>query len=231
MQTSSAGSGSVASSKYAESVSNAIIEAYYPRATAAADAARSRAQGAFAITSAIAGSLLGVRLFGDLTILSDLVKRTGSAALLCWLLTAVLYLRAVATPVRTVRTTLQDRDSFVDAVLDDARAERDVIDRRQTWATRAGLVAMGLTILAVVMALLRPDAQRLVPATVSLSSAGVATVEQVCASKQKVVEGSVDVASLGSHFVTIKTTPGKCQESTVELRIPSEQVTGIVRGR
>jgi MFS family permease len=215
--------------KYAQSVSNAIISAYYPRVTAAADAARSRAQSASAIASAIAGGLLGAGLVVNLATTPAWERLLGAAALFFWLFTSVLYIRAVASPVLSVSTTQLDSDAFVDAVLENARAERQAIDHRQKWATWLSFIAMALTTATVLGFLLIPRPQERVSATLSLSGPGAEALGRLCTNRPTSISGMLDPASLDSRYVIIAAQPGACKGRVVELHISSEQVLGAAR--
>lgn len=228
MQTSGTAGGATPPRKYEASVSNAIISAYYPRVAAAADAVRSRAQGASAIASVIAGGLLGAGLVANLPEAPRSVQVLGGATLVAWLLTSVLYIRAVAAPVRSLVGTQLGSDAFVDAVLDNARAERRAIEQRQGWARWASFLAMALTAATALGLLLGPEPDR-VPATLSLSSAGADALGGLCSGRPTLISGMVEVASLDSRFVVVEAAAGRCQARAVELRISSEQVVGVAR--
>jgi hypothetical protein len=230
MQTSETGGGATPPRKYEESVSNAIISAYYPRVAAAADAVRSRAQGASAIASVIAGGLLGAGLLFKPSEAPFSEQVLGVAALVTWLLTSALYIQAVAAPVRSVARTQLGSDAFVDAVLDNARAERGAIERRQRWARWSSFVAMALTAATALGLLLGPQPDR-VPATLSLSSAGTDALGRLCSGRPTSISGMVEVASLDSRFVVVEVAAGACQGRVMELRISSEQVLGVARRR
>jgi hypothetical protein len=65
-------------------VRDAVVNAYYPRALAVPDAARSRAQAAYTIASAIAAALVAAGVFGNLDQRPELVQGLGVAALVGW---------------------------------------------------------------------------------------------------------------------------------------------------
>ena len=231
MQTSGTESEGQPSTTYATSVGEAVVSAYYPRLTAAADAARSRAQGAFGIASAI--GLFGAGLLVNLSTVSVWQRLLGAVALSAWLTASALYIRAVATPISTEATAQPDVKSdvnaFVRAVLTNAAAEREAIDRRQSLATRLAMVAVVLTAVTALSLLLVPRPQEHFEGTVALSTGGIEALAKLCPRRPRTVSGSLDVSSLGSKFLIVKASPGICQEDSVDLRLSSDEVVGIAR--
>jgi hypothetical protein len=81
-----------------ESPPREFIAAYWPRALAAADAARARAQAGFTVASAIATGLVAAGIFTNAADRASAARDIGAAALALWLGTMLLFLRAIAEP-------------------------------------------------------------------------------------------------------------------------------------
>ncbi|HKE98660.1 MAG TPA: hypothetical protein VKG45_07000 [Actinomycetes bacterium] len=210
--------------RYAAEVRDAIVAAYYQRVTALADAARSRAQSAYATASAFAGSFLAGGLLLARERVGPAVTVLGLAATACWALAAALYVHAVAAPVSRPPTSQPDADAFVGAVLEQVSSERSAVDRRQR---RANLVAVAAILLSLVTV-----AVRLAPASwgrdrgeVVLSDEGVRAVQALCPGTGRTVAGEVDLAGPSGEYVTVR--PDACQGRRVELRIPRDQVHAV----
>jgi MFS family permease len=217
--------------KYDPSVRDAIVSAYYPRATAAADAARSRAQSAYAISSAIAGALVATGLLADLSGVEAWVKILGALALSAWFVASSLYIRAVASPVPPLETAAQPTaDAFVEAVLSNARSEREAIDSRQDTANKVSLLAMGLTASTLVFALLAPMPAEEKEAKLVLSPAGAGAITALCQGTPTVVAGNLDVSSLKTDFVVLKSAANVCGRDRVELRLPKKEIVALSMG-
>ena len=85
----------------AADVREAVVSAYFPRAVAAPDSARNRAQAGYAISSAIAASLVVAGAYVDIGDRRLAAQVLAGAALVSWIGVALLYLYAVTTAVKT----------------------------------------------------------------------------------------------------------------------------------
>jgi hypothetical protein len=81
-----------------ESPPREVVAAYWPRALAAADAARARAQAGFTVASAIATGLVAAGIFTNAAERAHAARDIGAAALALWLGAMLLFLRAIAEP-------------------------------------------------------------------------------------------------------------------------------------
>src|SRR6476620_3952112 len=86
-------------------VVSAIIDAYYPLVVSLPEKARSRAQAAYGVASAIAAALVALGIFGKVGERPLAVQVLGLIALCAWLVTALLFMRAVSQSVETVGVT------------------------------------------------------------------------------------------------------------------------------
>jgi hypothetical protein len=135
-------------------VRESVVQSYYPHALSVADTARSRAQSGYGIASAIATGLVAAGALGKIGQQSLLVQILGLAAVVMWVVAALLFLWAVAAPVGLVTQAQPNVSAFVGAALQLARQERDEIDRRQRFARWASTLAAFLTVMTVTVALL-----------------------------------------------------------------------------
>jgi hypothetical protein len=146
--------GNISQGDIDESVVTAVVGAYYPRLVSSVDSARSRAQSAYAIANTLAGGLVGISLVTLFATAPTPTLVVGAAAVGVWLLSAGLYVRAIASPLMAPSSTdAQDASQFVRQVFTDIRAERCEVDNRQKQANISAIVAVSLTALSFGMLL------------------------------------------------------------------------------
>jgi hypothetical protein len=206
-------------------VIDAISSAYYARAVTAADLARSRAQNGFAVASFIAGGLVGAGLLSRIASVPVATRVIGACALVAWVVGAALYARAVAEPVALETGTQKSPEDFVSKVLENAKTERDNVDSRRWAAQWASVVAAALTTVAVVLGLLLTPGPETKTASVVLTAQGAAVFRVLCGVKASLVRGQLNVASLGSEFIILRSAGPGC--SGRALRLPRSDVIGI----
>jgi hypothetical protein len=143
----------------ASDVREAVVAAYYPAAVAAADAARDRAQRAYGISSAIAASLVAFGAFSDFESRPLLVQIFGIVAITAWLAAALLFMFTIGSAPSATTTTYKTPDAFVHAALERARTERDLVNRRQSYARKATVAAVVLTLLTLTILISSRPAQ------------------------------------------------------------------------
>jgi MFS family permease len=215
------------------SIRETVVAAYYPRAIAAADSARNRAQAGYAIASAIASALVLAGAFTEIEDRGWPAQLLGGVALISWVVAGILFLRAVGAPVvaRITGSDVDDeRDSakWVASVLQRAQEERDTIDARNARAIKATVVAVFLTLPAIGVTALSAIALDKDQVTVSLSPAAVETLAQVCGRPSDELRGALENRTLRRDFVVITVAPGDCRDDTeVVVRIPKRDVLAI----
>ena len=213
------------------SVRETVVTAFYPRALAAADSARNRAQAGYAIASAIASSLVVAGAFTSIEDRGLWAQGFGMLALIIWVVTGILFLYAVATPVTPIEDLASDADSpeWVENILRRANSERVDVDQRNWLAIRATVVAVGVTVIAVVLTATSGLSLNKDEVTVSLTDAGKETVAELCTSVPAKVRGQLENRTLRREFVVVTVPPGGChagREAT--LRIRTAEISGIV---
>jgi MFS family permease len=140
----------------ADAVAAAVVDAFYRRMLSAPDLARQRAQVAYTIAGAVAAALVAAGAVADLGAKPWWFQVLGAVALVAWLVTAGLFVWAVALPYSAeAPEKIKGRAEFVQFALDDHATEQFHIDRRQAMALSAGTVAAGLTVIAIALVLLR----------------------------------------------------------------------------
>jgi hypothetical protein len=213
---------------YPADVVKAVTDAYYPRAVALADAARSRAQSAYALASALAAGLIGAGLLTSLDNRIVAVKLLGVSAVLTWAWAARGYLEAVAAPVPIPNSGAQPTSvAFVNAVLVSAKQERDEIDRRQRLANLAAVAAILLTLATFSLALLTGTRVDRRSGVVALSPAGAQAVGAVCGRATATIHGTVDRASIGSEFLDINVDTTDCKNGSANLHLPKADIVAV----
>jgi hypothetical protein len=212
---------------YAEGVTNAVVEAYYPRAVAIADAARDRAQSAYALASAVAAGIVAAGVLGNFGSRPLLVQITGIAAVIVWIGAAYWYLQAIAAPVPLPPARSLTQTLWVNQVLQDAFNERRIIDQRQKVANIVAVVAVGVTLAALMLALFSDSGSRESRALVSLTPAGASVTHDLCGVPASTVEGLVVRDTVGKEFTTVRgVNVGTCAGK--ELRLSKAAVSAVL---
>ena len=213
----------------AADVRDAVVSAYFPRAVAAPDSARNRAQAGYAISSAIATALVAASAYVDIEDRSLVAQVLAGVALASWIVTALLYLHAVTTAVRT--PLAEDADSpdptgWLVSVLTRSQDERDLVDRRQRMATVATVAAVIVTVPALGVALASSVALDKDRVELALSDQALATVSALCGKSLSTVQGLLESRTLRREFVVIEIERNVCDGRVRNVRIPRAAFRG-----
>jgi hypothetical protein len=210
-------------------VLTAIVNAYYPRVLASAEAARTRAQSAYAIASAIAGALVIALITSKSQTASTAAKVLGIVALAAWLAATMLYIWAVAAPLQSQpAASTENADSFVTKALDDVERQRIEVDHLQLAANLTAILAMVLTTAAFSFLFFDTSAaDPRSPGTLVLTPQGLHAVKQVCPGATRTLTGLVDRTTLEGHFVSLSPNRNTCPAELGSLRISREQVIAV----
>ena len=119
-------------------------------------------------------------------------------------------------------------DVFVGGVLEAVRAERTRIDRWQQSAQVASAVAGLATVAVFAAALLTKASETERPATVTLTSAGTASLMAACDHAPAMITGMVKTASLHARFVAINLDPGQCGSKRVGIAVRRSDILSLV---
>lgn len=213
----------------APAVKTAIVDAYYPAALKKADDARGRAQNGYTIAGAVAAAIVAAGVFGDIGEEQDVVQGLGVAALVLWLAAAVLFMWAVAARVSLPTSQVaDDADAFVTAVIDRAQSEQERIEDRINRALGATVLAIVVTLVALIMALTTSASAASVKGTLVLTPAGSTTVGRVCGGAPATVTVSTDPSGLSAAFVKVVITKGcSNRQGEVTLRLAKGTIAGF----
>jgi hypothetical protein len=133
-----------------DSVVTSVSETYYSQLVQAVSGARGRAQAAQSTVTLFAGGLMAAL---SVTALADRPAATrwmGIASVALWLLAALFYLRAVASPVPENEPwgrKVTSRQELLNRVITKVRAEAKAIDKRQRLANWTAAAAVALSVL------------------------------------------------------------------------------------
>lgn len=207
-------------------VISAVVGAYYPKLVSSVESARSRAQGAYAVANALAGGLVGASLF---TVFANAPTSTlvvGYVAVGIWIMSAGLYVRAIASPLLQPKGNVSDASEFVLEVLKNVSTERKTIDDRQRNANIGAIVAVAVT--AISFGLLLFGASATVNGTVDLTSIGEQQVSSICGHPVSSLTGQISRASLAQTYVVVEVRSSVCKGAT-EIHLPAADVADIRR--
>ena len=204
------------------SPARSVTDAYWPRALAAADAARARAQSGFTIASAIATGLIAAGLFTDVGDRAHKARYVGGAALGLWLAAMLLFLFAVAAPTGEPAEPQHSVEAFATRLVASVEGERRGIEWRLRLAvavTSAAVLATAATVITGAMSWgIDRDRGQLV-----VAAGGLRALE--CAKNPVVFRGKLDVPTLQSSFVIFTLDHSSCAlPAGATIRIPHDAV-------
>lgn len=208
-------------------VQDAIVDAYYQRALAVPDAARGRAQAAYAIAAAIATVLVGAGIFAQAEGRPGAVLVLGACALVSWLVAAGLFVMAVSSPFHSIPGPQTSAEALVQVALTAAAQERESVDRWQVRARWAAVLAVLCTVAAVAVGFAgRPSGIQI--ATVVLTPAGAKTLMTACGRPLTHVSAGIDPGSLTNDSVTLRLPSGVCGRKATRMIIARTSIGGVL---
>ena len=230
-------------SQHDEEVRRALVDAYYRRLLDQPEAARRRAQAAYVIASAVAAAVLAAGALGKLEREHEVVQVLGPCVLVAWLVTAGLFLWAVAVPYSAqLPETVKGFSEFQNTILTTSENERSAIDDRQKWARTAALIASALTVVTVVLALAlsgtpaaSADGTQMETAaegTMRLRKQARDDLSKICQSKMPaVVQGEIERSTLADGRVELLLPAGDCGVDQATAAFDEEDVTYVLHGK
>jgi MFS family permease len=218
-----------------ERVMDAVISAYYPRVVAIGETARNRAQAAFAGASALAGGALGAFVVTLPRSQHPAARLLGCLAVGAWLLAVPFFVAAIARYVRPVQqSSNQDSRSdddfsrvFLREVFQRSAEERKKVDKLQQIAQLIACVALVLSFFTFVAATFAPEQTEKSPASLVLTPAGQGALADLCHHNDRIVDGRIESASLGTPFVVFHVDANTCGGYSAILRIPRSDVAVV----
>lgn len=210
-------------------VRDAVIDAYYSDRVRVGTAARSRAQAAQSIVTIFAGALVATFTFTALGDRPWFTQVSGCVSVGAWLTAALLYVRAVAVPVEGTyggkRVSL-DSGSVIEKLISQADAERSGIDGRQKQANGVSVVALGLTLLTLVLALFGGKKDEEADGALVLTASGQRSVAGLCGMSIDRLEGAVALGTVNAPFIAV-IVPKCGSENDVRIFLTKADVAAI----
>jgi hypothetical protein len=215
-----------------EAVVTSVSETYYSQLVQAVSGARGRAQAAQSTVTLFAGGLMATLSVTALADRPPVTQWLGIASVALWLVSALLYLRAVASPVPETpdRLKVATRQQLLNEVINKVRQEARTIDRRQRGSNGVAAVAVVLSLITFALAVLTSPIRETAPGTVLVAPSYVPVLRAVCSQKVAAtgeVTGEVVKASLTTSFVEIEPARGVCQPQSSALQVPRNQVKAV----
>lgn len=219
----------MASQSTVDAVRDAVVDAYYSDRVRAGAGARTRAQAAQSIVTIFAGALVATFTLSSLADRPIITRVVGCAAVGLWLGAAVLYVRAVGTPVQRppgLTEVGSEPSDLIKAVVEIADNESKSIDRRQVFANLVSVLALVATLATLVLALFVHPNPPYVRGSVDLTSAGQQAVASMCGVSVTRLDGDVLTTSVDSPFVAVRVRSCGAIRNAV-IRVPQSQVASI----
>ncbi|MFB7245101.1 hypothetical protein CW362_08215 [Streptomyces populi] len=216
-----------------DTVVTSVSETYYSQLVQAVSVARGRAQAAQSTVTLFAGGLMAAL---SVTALADRpapIRWTGIASVALWLLAALLYLHAVASPVPEdpeQERKVASRRQLLDKVIAKVREEARTIDRWQRRANRAAAVAVALSVLTFAATVLTDPVRETAEGAVVIDPSYASALSALCSKESAAagrVEGRIVKDSLRTSFVEIEPDRGVCEERGTTLHLPRGKVRGV----
>jgi hypothetical protein len=197
-------------------VRQVVTDAYYRRAIDAPNAARGRAQAAYVIAGAVATAVVTAGAFTNLADRPVVVQIAGLAAFVAWIVSAGLFMYAVAAP--HIRLSgpgeVFGPAAFIAAAMKAAAEERNAVDHRQLLARIAAAVASALTVVVVALAVFIQPPSDSAMGRVRLDPADRLSLSALCGSRlPTLVQGTIDKSSLGDGTVNFVPSARQCRNS------------------
>jgi hypothetical protein len=215
---------------------DAVAQAFYTRELSLPEIARSRAQAGFTISTVIAGGLIAAGLLSQLSLQSPWLLSVGALTVLLWLGTSVLFLWAIAVPVKLNREEgFKGEADFVQVVLSSSKKNHGEIVRRSRLAVYCAVAALLATFATVVLIPLAPRLDsRTAAADVVLNEWGLRLVSGTCphaviSMKPPTVIAYVDPKALTADPISLRLGAGQCGGVSDEsIDLPQQDIQAIV---
>ncbi|WP_369258662.1 hypothetical protein [Streptomyces sp. R35] len=216
-----------------DSVVTSVSETYYSQLVQAVSVARGRAQAAQSTVTLFAGGLMAAL---SVTALADRPAATrwmGIASVALWLLAALFYLRAVASPVPENEPwgrKVTSRQELLNRVITKVRDEAKAIDKRQRLANWAAAAAVALSVLTFAQTVLTDPVRETAEGAIVVDPSYAPSLRALC-SKESAnsgrVEGNIVKDSLNTSFVEIEPARGVCEVQGTTLLLPRGKVRAV----
>ncbi|MFD9445365.1 hypothetical protein ACFWBR_07325 [Streptomyces sp. NPDC060006] len=216
-----------------DTVVTSVSESYYAQLVQAVSVARGRAQAAQSTVTLFAGGLMAALSVTALANRPLPTRWMGIASVTLWLVAAVLYLYAVASPVPEdpdKERKVASRQALLDRVIRKVRDEAKEIDRRQTRANRTAFVAVALSVLTFATTVLTDPVRETARGTVVLDPSYAPALKALCSKESAAtgqVTGKIVKDTLSASFVEIRPAPGVCEVRGATLHLPRGKIRAV----
>lgn len=215
---------------------DAVAQAFYTRELNLPEIARSRAQAGFTISTVLAGGLFAAGLLSQFSLQSPKVLVLGTVTVLLWLTTSILFLWAVAVPVKLNRPAgVAGEEEFVRKVLDSSERTYEKIGQRSRIAVYFAALALLATFATLILIPFAPKLDsRTAAADVVLNEWGLRLVSGTCphaaiSMKPPTVIAYVDPKALTADPISLRLGAGQCGGVNDEsINLPKQDVQAIV---
>jgi hypothetical protein len=203
-----------------------VIRTYFSRGVAAADRARDRAERGYTIAGAVAATLVAAGLAANLSQRPPLVQALGLGAVGVWLVAVLLFIWTVAVDVSAPDTEGLNAagwttgSDFVRSVGQDVQRELDALHARQVAALTATVIAMALTIAALVAGTVDPSRSTRESARVALTAQADSALRLLCGRAIGALYATVEPGDLSTAVVSLELPAGECGDTATTIREP-----------
>ncbi len=206
-----------------------VSESYYAERVKSGGNARLRAQAAQSTVTLFIGGIIAAFSITALHDSPAISRWAAAVAICCWMASSVLYMRAVAGPLKDPIDELfvQDQTDLVNTVLKHATREVRQIDRRQFRANTVAIAAVVATAVAFSTAVTVNSTPGTKAGEIVIDSGYVATLGAVCPGSGNVLRGEIESDTVDKAHVLIELTPALCGGRATKLYVPQAAVASM----
>ncbi|MER7764589.1 hypothetical protein [Streptomyces sp. NPDC097619] len=230
-----------------DTVVTAVSEAYYAEVVQEVRVARGRAQAAQSTVTLAGGGLMAALSVTALADRPPFMQWLGIGSVLLWLAAAVLYIRAIASPLaeEVGRAGDEDdplpekaatREELLNGVLGKVRHGARDIDGRQRLGNRVACLAVVASLVTFALAVTTEPVRETAEGTLLVDASYTPTLRVLCpgpGSGAGRIDGKIVKSSLTGPYVEIEPAPGACGPAGraaadgARLFVPRAKVIGV----
>ena len=213
-----------------QEVVKTVIDSYYSRGVAAADRARDGSEKGYTIAGAIAAALVATGLLTNLDKRPELVQVLVLSAVGIWLVAVMLFIWAVAVPVTSAETRDPDaagwssEADFVQGVGKEVKDELNQLRKRQKAAIFTTVLAVGLTVAALIAGTADPGGASPEKARIALTRQGDVALRRICGSSVADIYATVNPDDLANEVVPLNLPAGECGATVTTIHEPRSAI-------
>ena len=223
------GAAGVPSAELLDAVFKPVSESYYNDRVKSGGNARQRAQAAQSTVSLFVAGVIAAFSITALHDSATISRWAAAVAVCCWLASSVLYMRAVAAPLKDpiYDHRVKNQGDLVDTVLKHTIDEVRQIDRRQRLANVVAIAAIAATGVAFTTAVTMNVGPTTETGEIAVNPAYLATLRIICPSSGSTLRGDIETASVDQFFVVIQLAPAQCGGRAAQLYVPQDDVISL----